>query len=44
MLFFFLSPWVVFRVCMSSPLPEFFPATPSKSDTKALEPRVRLVA
>ena len=25
MLFLYLTPWVVFRVCMASPLPEVFP-------------------
>jgi hypothetical protein len=38
MLFLFLSPWVVFSICMASPLPEVFPTPRSKSSPKVLEP------
>jgi len=38
MLFLYLTPWVVFRVCMASPLPEEFPVPRSKSAPKVLEP------
>jgi len=38
MLFLYLTPWVVFRVCMASPLPEVFPDPRSKSAQKVLEP------
>ena len=47
MLILYLTPWVVFRVCMASPLPEVFPVPRSKSAPKVLEPTpppARLIA
>jgi hypothetical protein len=34
MLFLYLTPWVVFRLCMASPLPDVFPAHCSKQSPK----------
>jgi hypothetical protein len=38
MLFLYLTPWIVFRLCMASPLPEVSRPIHSKSSPKVREP------
>jgi hypothetical protein len=38
MLYLFLAPWVVFSLCLASPLPEVFWPPRNKSSPKVFEP------